>query len=83
MCDTGGARRTWLTGIGKVRKRYLIAAVARNLGLLMRRVLGMGTPKGWAALWSIVTLLQTAWLTIKRHRRLWRLRNRRRSRLMR
>ena len=29
VCDTGGARRSWLHGIEKVQKRYLIAAVAR------------------------------------------------------
>jgi transposase len=45
-CETGGARRTWLRGIGKVRKRYLIAAVAHNLGRLMRALFGIGTPKG-------------------------------------
>ncbi len=34
VCDTGGARRSWLHGIEKVQKRYLIATMARNLGLL-------------------------------------------------
>ncbi len=46
VCETGGARRTWLCGIDKVRKRYLIAAVAHNLGCLMRALFGMGTPRG-------------------------------------
>jgi transposase len=46
VCETGGARRTWLRGIDKVRKRYLIAAVARNLGVMMRALFGMGTPRG-------------------------------------
>jgi transposase len=46
VCETGGARRVWLWGIGKVRKRYLIAAVAHNLGRLMRALFGMGTPRG-------------------------------------
>jgi hypothetical protein len=46
VCQTGGARRTWLCGIEKVRKRHLIAALARNLGLLMRALFGMGTPRG-------------------------------------
>jgi transposase len=45
MCETGGARRTWLWGLDKVRKRYLIAAVAHNLGRLMRALFGMGTPR--------------------------------------
>ena len=46
VCETGGARRTWLRGLEKVRKRYLISAVARNLGLVMRRLFGMGTARG-------------------------------------
>jgi transposase len=46
VCETGGARRTWLCGIEKVRKRHVIAALARNLGLLMRAVFGRGTPRG-------------------------------------
>lgn len=49
VCDTGGARRSWLCGIEKVQKRYLIAAVARNLGLIMRKVFAMGTPRGLQA----------------------------------
>lgn len=46
VCETGGARRTWLRGIAQVRKRYLIAAVAHNLGRLMRALFGIGTPRG-------------------------------------
>jgi len=46
VCETGGARRTWLRGIDKVRKRYLMSAAAHNLGLVMRSLFGMGTPRG-------------------------------------
>jgi transposase len=46
VCETGGARRTWLWGITKVAKRYLISAMAHNLGCLMRNLFGMGTPRG-------------------------------------
>jgi hypothetical protein len=46
VCETGGARRTWLTGIENVRKRYWISAAAHNLGLLMRSLFKMGTPRG-------------------------------------
>jgi hypothetical protein len=45
VCETGGARRTWLQGIEKVRKRYLIAAMTHNLGRIMRELFGMGTPR--------------------------------------
>jgi transposase len=45
LCETGGSRRSWLRGFPKVRKRYTIAAAARNLGLLMRKLFGMGKPR--------------------------------------
>ncbi|MGH6754263.1 MAG: transposase [Bradyrhizobium sp.] len=54
VCETGGARRTWLWGIEKVYKRYLITAMAHNIGLVMRALFGMGTPRG---LQSYVDLL--------------------------
>lgn len=40
--ETGGARRTWLRGLQKVRKRSLISAVARTLGLILRGLEGCG-----------------------------------------
>jgi hypothetical protein len=46
LCETGGARRTWLRGLEKIQKRYLMHAAARNLGLVMRKVFKMGTPRG-------------------------------------
>jgi hypothetical protein len=46
VCETGGARRTWLRGIDKVRKRYAMAAMAHNVGCIMRELFGMGTPRG-------------------------------------
>lgn len=46
VCETGGARRTWIGGIEEVNKRYVISAMAHNIGCLMRALFGMGTPKG-------------------------------------
>lgn len=46
MCETGGARRCWLAGLEKVTKRYLLQAAARNLGLILRKLFGTGTPRG-------------------------------------
>ena len=46
VCETGGARRTWLWGIERVYKRYLMSAMAHNLGRLMRGLFRMGTPRG-------------------------------------
>ncbi len=50
LCDTGGARRTWLRGLEKVHKRYLMAAMAHNLGRILRALLGAGKPRHLAAL---------------------------------
>jgi hypothetical protein len=46
VCQTGGARRCWLHGLLKVSKRYLLQVAARNPGLIMRKLFGMGTPRG-------------------------------------
>ena len=45
LCETGGARRTWLRGIDKVRTRYLSVATAFNLGRIMRLLIGAGKPR--------------------------------------
>lgn len=64
VCETGGARRTWLRGIEKVRKRYLIAAAAHNLGCLMRALFQMGTPKGLQAFVDFMSSLHFAIVTL-------------------
>ena len=61
VCETGGARRTWLCGIEKVQKRYLIAVMAHNLGLIMRKVFGMGTPRGLQAGGGLVCSVLFTW----------------------
>lgn len=70
VCETGGARRTWLHGIEKVRKRYLIAAAAHNLGLLMRVLFKMGTPRGLQAFVDLASSLyidvMTFWQNVRR-----------------
>jgi transposase len=62
ICDTGGARRSWLHGLEKVQKRYSIAAMARNLGLMMRKVFGIGTPRGLQAAGGLVSFVLLAWI---------------------
>jgi hypothetical protein len=47
--DRGGLRRTHLRGRANVQKRYLIHVAGFNLGLVMRLLLGAGTPKEFAA----------------------------------
>ena len=60
ICDTGGARRSWLRGLVNVSKRYQIAAAAHNLGRIMRLLGGIGKPKslqGAGGLAALVSLL--------------------------
>ena len=42
-------RRTWLRGRENVHKRYLLHVAGHNLSLLMRQLIGAGTPKGAVA----------------------------------
>ncbi len=44
--DTGGMRRTHLRGHPNILKRLLIQAGGFNLGLVMRQLIGVGTPRG-------------------------------------
>jgi len=44
--DRGGMRRTHLRGHPKILKRLLIHVAGFNLALVMRSVLGVGTPRG-------------------------------------
>jgi transposase len=46
LYDTGGMRRTHLRGHTNILKRLLIHAGAFNLGLLLRAIVGVGTPRG-------------------------------------
>jgi transposase len=46
LYDTGGMRRTHLRGHENILKRLLIHAGGFNLGLLLRSLLGIGTPRG-------------------------------------
>ena len=47
--DRGGMRRTWLRGRENLHKRYLLHVAGHNLGILMRQLIGAGTPKEAAA----------------------------------
>ena len=47
--DRGGMRRTWLRGRENVHKRYLVHVASHNLGILMRLLIGAGTPREAAA----------------------------------
>jgi|SRR6476660_8530661 len=49
VLDEGGLHRATLKGTENLTKRYKIAAACFNLSLLMRSLLGGGTPKQWMA----------------------------------
>jgi transposase len=75
--DTGGLRRTHLRGHQNILKRLLVHAGAFNLGLLMRKAFGWGTPRGLQGLFdpgaleiALGMLVDRAWTT---GQRLWRL----------
>jgi transposase len=44
--ETGGLRRTYLRGHANILKRVLVHVSGFNLGLVMRRLIGVGTPRG-------------------------------------
>jgi len=44
--ETGAMRRVHLRGRANILKRYLIHVAAFNLSLVMRQILGVGTPRG-------------------------------------
>jgi len=50
--ETGGMRRLHLRGRGNILKRLVIHISAFNLGLLMRKLVGVGTPRGMRGLIS-------------------------------
>ena len=58
--DGINGRDTWLRGRENVHKRYLLHVAGHNLSLLMRQLIGAGTPKeavagGIGALFVLVT----------------------------
>ena len=46
--ECGGMRRVWLRGLENIKKRYIIHVAGFNLGVLMRALCGVGTPKAGA-----------------------------------
>ena len=56
--ETGGLRRVYLRGHSNILKRVLIHTAALNLGLLMRLLVGVGTPRSLQGrLWALFTRL--------------------------
>src|SRR6202035_4006515 len=59
LYDTGGMRRTHLRGHTNILKRVLIHAGAFNLGLVMRHLIGVGTPRGLQG--RLAAVISTLW----------------------
>ncbi len=78
MYDTGGMRRTHLRGHTNILKRVLIHAGGFNLGLVMRQLIGIGTPRGLQGraaamlvmLWTLIHVVPHWLVAIARSSRL-------------
>jgi transposase len=74
LYESGGMRRTHLRQHGNILKRLLIHAAAFNLGLVMRKLAGAGTPRGmeecvealFSALWFLGALSDPGYLFNRR-----------------
>jgi transposase len=69
LYETGGMRRTHLRGHSNILKRLLIHTAAFNLGVLLRTIIGVGTPRGLqgamqALLGSIASAVETMKATL-------------------
>jgi transposase len=67
--DTGGMRRTHLRGHTNILKRLLIHASGCNLGLMMRHLIGFGTPRGLQGRLAAVLVALGVLLGLARRRR--------------
>jgi len=70
LYETGGMRRVHLRGHTNIRKRLLIHTAGFNLGLLMRQLIGVGTPRGLqgrlvAVVTTVLALIRSRWDFIK------------------
>jgi transposase len=79
--ESGAMRRTWLRGHTKIHKRYIVHVAAFNLSLVMRSLLGAGTPRGLAeCIRNLVEasqrLINSVHCTIRKHFRFLTLRPR-------
>ena len=68
LYDTGGMRRTHLRGHQNILKRVLIHAGGFNLGLLIRSILGVGTPRGFQGRLAAVLAAVSAVIVVVLHR---------------
>jgi hypothetical protein len=75
LYETGGMRRVHLRGHNNILKRLLIHTGGFNLGLLMRQLIGVGTPRGLqgrlsAVVAALLALSRSLLTLVTRHGRL-------------
>jgi transposase len=63
LYETGGMRRTHLRGHANILKRLFVHIGGFNLGLLMRTLIGVGTPRGLQGRVAVVVAMLVAWWT--------------------
>jgi hypothetical protein len=64
--ETGGMRRTHLRGHENILKRQLVHVGAFNLSLILRQILGAGTPRQWKDLAEAHFLLFIYYLLVEK-----------------
>ena len=62
--ETGGMRRVYLRGQLNILKRYLVHVAGFNLSLVMRKLIGAGTPRGLQGRLAALVALLRVWLSL-------------------
>jgi len=72
VCDTGGGRRSWIRGRVEVGKDYLMRAAGFNLGVMMRKLFGVGSPRSLqgGGLYALLRALMARYSAVTLHLRL-------------
>jgi len=66
LYETGRMRRTHLRGHGNILKRLLVQVAAANLGLWMRTLTGIGTPRGLQGRFAaVLAFFFTVWALLR------------------
>ena len=72
LYETGALRRVHLRGHTNILKRVLVHTGGFNLGLLMRRLIGVGTPRGLQGRLAVITtFIELVWRLWTVPARLW------------
>jgi len=70
--ETGGMRRVHLRGQSNILKRLLVHLAGFNLALVLRTLVGAGTPRGWAAMAAArIVFVPLFELLYRFQRRIW------------